>query len=84
MSAILLVSISTRSTKQPKCPDVPRQVFLDGAKHDLAGIAARIERDSMSRATADGFIGRLIAYCERLATRPIMMGRARLELYQAT
>ena len=59
---------------------MPRLVFLDRAKRDLAEIAARIERDSMSRATADAFIDKLIAYCQRLAALPNLMGGARPEL----
>jgi toxin ParE1/3/4 len=59
---------------------MPRLVFLDRAKHDLANIAARIERDSMSRTTADLFVDKLLAYCQRLAASPILMGRARPEL----
>ena len=59
---------------------MPRLVFLDGAKRDLADIAERIERASMNRATADAFVERLIAYCQRLAARPVLMGRARPEL----
>jgi toxin ParE1/3/4 len=59
---------------------VPRLVFLDSAKRDLAGIAARIERDSMSRETADTFIDKITAYCQRLAGLPGLMGRARPDL----
>ena len=80
---ISCVSISTDSTSRPKCPDVPRLVFLDSAGRDIADIAARIERDSMSRATADIFINKLVAYCQRLSERPILMGRARPELRTA-
>ena len=59
---------------------MPRLVFLDSAKRDLADIAARIERTSSSRPTADAFIDKLIAYCQRLAGRSAPMGRARPEL----
>ena len=62
---------------------MPRLIFLDSAKRDLADIAARIERDSMSRATADAFVDKLIAYCQRHAARPNLMGRARPELRPA-
>jgi plasmid stabilization system protein ParE len=59
---------------------VPRLVFLDSAKRDLADIASKIERASMNRAIAETFVDNLIAYCQRLAARPVLMGRARPEL----
>ena len=83
MSASMCVGISTASIRRPRRPDVPRLVFLESAKRDLADIAARIERDSMSRATADTFIDKLIAYCQRLAALPGLLGRARPELRAA-
>ena len=59
---------------------MPRLVILDSAKRDLADIAARIERDSMNRETADAFVDKLLAYFQRLAAYQTQMGRARPEL----
>ena len=83
MCATSCVSISTGSTRHKKPREVPRLVFLDSAKRDLADIAARIERESMSRATAETFIDKLTAYCQRLASLSSLMGRARPELRTA-
>ena len=62
---------------------MPRLVFLDSAKRDLAGIAAYIERESKDRERAEAFIGKLITHCEKLASRSIAMGRLRPELRPA-
>jgi toxin ParE1/3/4 len=62
---------------------VPRLVFLDSARRDLAEIAAFIERESMDRARADDFIDKIIAHCQKLASRTAAMGRARPELRAA-
>jgi plasmid stabilization system protein ParE len=59
---------------------VPRLVYGAAARRDLADIAAQIERKSKSRETAEAFIDKLTAYCEHIASLPIMMGRPRPEL----
>jgi plasmid stabilization system protein ParE len=59
---------------------VPRLIYRTAALHDLADIAAFIERESASRAVAEDFINRLTTYCENLATLPGLMGRERAEL----
>lgn len=58
---------------------VPRLVYRTAARRDIAEIAAHIERESASRVVAENFIDRLTAYCERLATLPGLLGRARPE-----
>jgi plasmid stabilization system protein ParE len=55
-------------------------VFRTAALRHLAEIAEYIETESMSRATADAFIDRLVAYCEHLATLPGLIGSPRAEL----
>lgn len=59
---------------------MPRLVWRTAARRDLADIAAYIERESGSRAAADGFVDKLTDYCEHLATLPGLMGRPRPEL----
>ena len=59
---------------------MPRLVYRTAALRDLAAIAAYIERESKSRATADAFIDKLTNYCEHLASLPGLMGRPRPEL----
>ena len=59
---------------------MPRLVFLDSAKRDLADIASYIERESMDRERAEAFIDKLVSHCQRLASRTVAMGRARPEL----
>ncbi len=59
---------------------MPRLVYRASARHDLAEIAAYIERESNSRAVADAFITKLTDYCEHIANLPALMGRARPEL----
>jgi plasmid stabilization system protein ParE len=59
---------------------VPRLVYRTAALRDLAEIAAYIERESGSRATAEAFVEKLTDYCEHIATLPAMMGRPRPEL----
>ena len=60
---------------------MPRLVFRAAALRDLTAIATHIEHASTSRAVADGFVDRLIGYCEHIAGLPALMGRARLELH---
>jgi toxin ParE1/3/4 len=59
---------------------MPRLVFLDSAKCDLAEIASYIERESMDRERAEVFVDKLITHCQMLASRPVVMGRVRPEL----
>jgi toxin ParE1/3/4 len=46
----------------------------------LAEISEYIETKSMSRGTAEGFVDRLIGYCEHLAGLPGLIGSPRPEL----
>lgn len=62
---------------------MPRLVFLDSARRDLADIAAYIERESQDRERALEFVDKLVAHCEKLASLSTMMGRARPELRPA-
>ena len=57
-----------------------RLVYRAAARRDLADIAAYIEDESQSRAAADGFIGKLMDYCEHIAKLPFAMGRVRSDL----
>ncbi len=59
---------------------MPRLVFLDSAKRDLAEIAAYVERESLDRERSIEFVDKLVAHCEKLASLSAMMGRARPEL----
>lgn len=59
---------------------MPRLVITPAAREDLAEIQDYITRRSRSLATAEGFIGKIKAYCEKLATLPGTFGRARPEL----
>jgi toxin ParE1/3/4 len=59
---------------------LPRLVYRVAARRDLADIAAYIERESASRATADSFVEKLTDHCEHLASLPGLMGRPRPEL----
>ena len=59
---------------------MPRLVYRAAALRDLAEIAAYIERERGSRATADLFIDKLTAHCEHIATLPVMIDRPRPEL----
>lgn len=54
--------------------------FLDDAKSNLADISDQIEASSGSAQTAQAFVARIIAQCERLATLPGTLGRSRSEL----
>jgi toxin ParE1/3/4 len=60
--------------------DVARLVYRASARRALAEIAAHIARESGSHAVAENFIDRLTAQCERIATLPGLLGRARPEL----
>ena len=57
-----------------------RLVYQAAALRDLAEIAAYIERESGSRATANAFIEKITDYCEHIASLPGLMGRPRPEL----
>ena len=57
-----------------------RLVYRAAARRDVADIAAYIEDESQSRAAADGFIGKLMDYCEHIAKLPFAMGRVRSDL----
>jgi plasmid stabilization system protein ParE len=59
---------------------VPRLVFLDSARDDLADIARYIAHTSGSRDAAQRFTDELVAKCEHLAALPGTLGRARQEL----
>lgn len=59
---------------------MPQLVFRTAALRDMAEIASYIERESGSRQTADVYIGKLIAYCERLSRYSTMIGRTRAEI----
>lgn len=59
---------------------MPQLVFRTAARRNLADIASHIERESGSRAVADDFTDRLLAYCEKLATLPGLMGHERSSL----
>ncbi len=59
---------------------MPRLVFLTKARRDLGEIASYIQAESQSADSAIAFTDRIIGYCERLATLPALMGRARPEL----
>lgn len=58
---------------------MPRLVYRAAARRDLAQIAAQIARESGNRAVAETFLDRITAYCERLASLPGLLGRARSE-----
>lgn len=58
---------------------MPRLVYRAAARRDLAQIAAHIASESGNRAVAENFLDRLTAYCERLASLPGLLGRARPE-----
>jgi plasmid stabilization system protein ParE len=57
-----------------------RLVYRTAALRQLADIVAYIERESQSRDVADRFFDKLNAYCERLSTLPVMIGRPRPEI----
>ena len=59
---------------------MPRLIFLDGALDDLVSIARGIATTTGSSDPAYRFTDQLIAKCERLATLPGTLGRARDEL----
>jgi plasmid stabilization system protein ParE len=60
---------------------VARLVFRSAALRDLASISDHIERESGSLATAEAFTEKIIAYCEKLARLPTVLGRPRPELH---
>lgn len=57
-----------------------RLSYRAAALRDLSDIAAYIEQETGNRAAAEAFIDKITTYCERLATLPAPMGRARPEL----
>ncbi len=57
-----------------------RLVFLASARRDLADILEYVTRESGSLAVGRGFAGRLRRQCEKLASLPGTLGRARPEL----
>jgi len=59
---------------------VTRLVYRAAARRALAEIAAHIARESGSRSVAENFVDRLVAYCEKLASLPGLLGRPRPEL----
>lgn len=59
---------------------VRRLIITDQAIADLTGISSYIADTSGSPATAEKFAGELINRCEKLASLPSTLGRARPEL----
>jgi plasmid stabilization system protein ParE len=49
---------------------VPRLVYREAARRDIAEIAAFIEQESQDRAVAEAFVDKLTGYCEHLARLP--------------
>jgi toxin ParE1/3/4 len=61
---------------------VRRLVYLVAAERDLRSIARYIARESGNRTIARNFTARLRQQCEKLASLPGTLGRARPELRQ--
>ncbi len=59
---------------------MPRLVYREAARRDIAEIAAFIEQESQDRAVAEAFVDKLTGYCEHLAALPGLLGRPRPEL----
>ncbi|TPE47896.1 type II toxin-antitoxin system RelE/ParE family toxin [Amaricoccus solimangrovi] len=59
---------------------MPRLVYLAAAQRDPLAILDYIIRESGSLAVGGAFVDRLQAHCEKLASLPGTMGRARPEL----
>ena len=59
---------------------MPRLVFLDSARDDLASIAQYITTTSGNPDAALRFTDQLVARCQHLASLPGTLGRARPEL----
>ena len=60
---------------------MPLLVFRSAASRDLASISDYIEQESGSLATAEAFTDKIVAYCEKLARLPTVLGRPRPELH---
>ena len=59
---------------------MPRLIYLEAARRNIAEIAAFIERESHDRAVAEAFVDKLTGYCEHLAKLPGLLGHPRPEL----
>lgn len=59
---------------------MPRLVYLAAAQRDLLAVLDYITRGSGNLAVGRAFVDRLQAHCEKLASLPGTMGRARPEL----
>jgi plasmid stabilization system protein ParE len=59
---------------------VPRLIYREAARRDIAEIGAFIEQESQDRAVAEAFVDKLTGYCEHLARLPGLLGRPRPEV----
>jgi plasmid stabilization system protein ParE len=58
---------------------VPRLVYRNKARRDLADIAAAIERAGQDRVVVNAFVNKLFRFCEHLSQFPGLLGRPRPE-----